>query len=102
MYRYTYPITRNLRLTTTIESDVLLTTEKEVMTFYDRQISLDDYDQIVNTRSDPGFDDILGYIEYNLPRDVPRNYGRIMGITLRRYEGMELIGENHYKICLGY
>jgi hypothetical protein len=104
MYKYTYPITRNLRLTTTVESDVLLATEADVMAFYDRQVSEDDYDRIIRAFcDDPGFHNSShrrGHCaRYNFPPREQCRYGQFTGYSF--YEGIKVIGENHYRIYLG-
>jgi hypothetical protein len=98
MYKYTYPIARNLRLTTTVESDVQLATAMDVMAFYGRQVSADDYDQIIASyRDDPSFHDCSD-IKFNIPPREQCRYWQLIGCIY--YGGMEVIGENHYRIYI--
>lgn len=104
MFHYTYPITRYGDVETTIESDTRLTNKKQVMSFYKRAVTPQDRENILAAYHTPGFFDGFDYIKDNLVDRTsdrgPCEYWELMG-DCQFYEGLTLIGDNHYNVDLG-
>jgi hypothetical protein len=104
MYKYIYPITRTSDVETTVESEIPLTTEKQVMAFYQREINAGDLTNILSAYNSPGFFDDFDYIRDNIINRSPIRgacrYCEIMG-DLRFYERLTEIEYRVYYVCLG-
>lgn len=101
MYKYTYDITRDGDVTTTIETDHPLTTGQQIMTFYDRGISSEDRNKIISAYNGEGFLDFYDYIKNSLIGHSTCIYRDLMGDCLS-YGGLRKVGENHYEVILDY
>lgn len=104
MYKYVYYITRYSQVATTIESETPLTTKKQVMAFYQREINESDMARIIKAYNKEGFSDGFDYIRDNIinrdPELGPCKYHEIMG-DCQFYEGLVEIKDRVYEVCLG-
>ncbi|CAH6419751.1 Hypothetical protein HVR_LOCUS828 [uncultured virus] len=89
MPSYIYPITRYSELTTTIVLDTFTDKRKEVMAFYQRDVTSEDYKRINYCNGE--ISDAFQYVKDNLllrdPVRGPCKYYELMKVGLR-YEGL--------------
>lgn len=104
MYFYTYPITRHGELETKVARETFTDKKKDVMAFYQQEISDEDRERILIGYEDGTVADIFGYIKDNLidrdEEDEPCKYWELMG-DCRFYEGLENLGDGCFSVLLG-
>lgn len=104
MYKYVYDITRYGELQTTTTSVNHLTGKKEIMAFYNREVTVEDKQRIIAGFEKGTIFDTFDYIKDNLINRDPKlpncTYKELMG-DCQFYEGLEEIGDNTFLISLG-
>lgn len=104
MISYTYPITRYGELETTIKLNCFTEKKRDVMKFYERDVTNEDIKRILKGYHDGQIVDVFNYIRDNLVLRDPSlhqcKYFELMG-DCRFYEGITKIDSDHYYVDLG-